>query len=551
MRKLIADSRALYGARYQRQVAEGYNLFGPSDYYISCYRGWVNVPKAGKYQFCTVSNEASFSFIDGKELIHWPGRHTVDRGIRGEVNALHDLTAGLHYVEYYHEEVTLEQMAYLGWRPSADPGAFSPIPASFFTAAHEGSVKAYESPKGPLLAFEPTITDSVWLEERSEGQYTRATFTAPSGMPAGTTFAWEFGDGQKATGAKADHVYLILGTFDVKLTATTGTTKQTATYPLRVFEIEHVTDRYREGRPKDYAAKVKSYDRAALSAEAMRELAHLFAESEAPADAVAVGRDYLKRFAKEPAIQRARIQRLIADCTIRQGEGKLDEAIRDYRASLVKEVPTAEKLAVLARLVRLVGVERGEVKTALSLLAEAEKLYKAGTDADGRASFRKAVRAAGDVYLWKGQKTKARDQYARSERLYPRVIPPQVRAAKIGAYPDQLRSYTAAGNYGAALDLVEQWDDLFPTDKLNGQSVFWRGKVLAMRGQPTEARRQLARAVVLATGSSVETEARWLLATVLEQLGKRDEAKRELAKLIATGLRDDFTKKAAAKLKGK
>ena len=78
-----------------------------------------------------------------------------------------------------------------------------------------------------------------------------------------------------------------------------------------------------------------------------------------------------------------------------------------------------------------------------------------------------------------------------------------------------------------------------------------RGKVLALRGQPTEARRQLARAVALAEGSSVETEARWLLASVLEQLGKRDEAKRELAKLIATGLRDDFTKKATAKLKEK
>jgi len=159
-----------------------------------------------------VSNEASFSFLDGKELIHWPGRHTVDRGIRGEVNTLVELTAGLHYLEYYHEEVTLEQMAFLGWRPSADDGPFAPIPESFYTAPHEGVVKGYESPKGPLATFEPVISDSVWLAERSEGQYTRVVFQAGVGLPAGTTYEWDFGDGQKASGAKVEHVYLTLGT---------------------------------------------------------------------------------------------------------------------------------------------------------------------------------------------------------------------------------------------------------------------------------------------------------------------------------------------------
>src|SRR5262249_54290463 len=71
MAELIKGSKIQYGARYQRRVADGYNSFGPSDYYISTYRGWIIVPKAGKYQFCTVSNEASFSFLDGKELVHW------------------------------------------------------------------------------------------------------------------------------------------------------------------------------------------------------------------------------------------------------------------------------------------------------------------------------------------------------------------------------------------------------------------------------------------------------------------------------------------------
>ncbi|HJT76442.1 MAG TPA: hypothetical protein VJ739_04500, partial [Gemmataceae bacterium] len=150
MAKLMAGSKAKDGGRYQRRIADGYNPFGSSDYYISIYRGWMRIPAAGQYGFCTASNEASFSFMDGKPLVHWPGRHTAERGIHGEKNATVTLTAGLHYVEYYHEEVTLEQMAFLGWRP---PGAaaFGGIPEAVYTAPHQTAVTAYETPSGPLL----------------------------------------------------------------------------------------------------------------------------------------------------------------------------------------------------------------------------------------------------------------------------------------------------------------------------------------------------------------------------------------------------------------
>ena len=172
MAKLIAASPFKHGAKYQRRISDGYNSFGSSDYYISVYRGWMLIPKAGKYAFCTASNEASFSFLDGKTLVHWPGRHTAERGMYGEKNATVDLTAGLHYIEYYHEEVTLEQMAFLGWKPEGQKG-FTAIPESIYTAPHAGVVAAYETPKGPLVRFEPVVRDSVWPTARHEGQYTR------------------------------------------------------------------------------------------------------------------------------------------------------------------------------------------------------------------------------------------------------------------------------------------------------------------------------------------------------------------------------------------
>lgn len=553
MAKLLEGSKAKYGARFQRRVANGYNPFGPSDYYISIYRGWINIPKAGKYQFCTVSNEASFSFLDGKELIHWPGRHTADRGARGEVNALVELTAGLHYLEYYHEEVTLEQMAYLGWRPSGDAGPFSPIPERIYTASHHAVATRYEGPKGPIAVFEPVITDSVWPAERSEGQWTRCKFRAAknAALPSGTTYEWDFGDGQKATGAEVEDVYLTLGKRTVALTAKGPGVNSTTSWPLSIFEIEHITEQFKEGRPKDYAKLAQTYDRAKLDAAGLQELAYLFAESEKPAEALAVAKDFIKRFARSEPKRTARVRRLMADCALRLRQVPVEGAIRNYQASLTKDTPAAEKLDVLARLLRLIGIERNMPDKAVPLLAQVEETIKNTSRIDGetRAAYRRAIIAAGDVLLWQGKREGARELYAKAERLNKNPIPSQVRAARIGAYPNSLREYIGGGNFGAALDLVDRWDETFPTEKLKGHTFYWRGKVLALRGQPQEAQRYLDMAVPLSVGADFETEERWLLAQTLEQLGRKEEARKELQKLVATGLEDDFTRRARAKLK--
>jgi tetratricopeptide (TPR) repeat protein len=552
MAKLIAGSKARYGARYQRRVAEGYNLFGPSDYYISIYRGWVQVPRAGAYEFCTASNEASFSFLDGKELVHWPGRHTADRGARGEVNVRVELTAGLHYLEYYHEEVTLEQMAFLGWRP-AGQFAFSAIPESFYTAPHAAAVIRYEDPKGPLAHFEPVITDSAWPMTRHEGQWTRCRFQAGPNpaFPAGTRYEWDFGDGQKASGADVEHVYLTPGTFPVTLSAQgpAGTSK--ATWPLLIFEIEHVTDQYKEGRPGDYARIVRGYDQSKLDAVATEELAHLFAESEEPALALEVGKLFIGRFGNAKAAQTGRVRRLMAESALRVGKGSVEEAIANYQASLTGDMPAADKLDVLTRLIRLVGIERSLPDRAGALIGQAEEIYKtAKRDEETQAAYRRAVIAAGDVLLWQGKREGAHGLYARAEQL-GRYIPEQVRAARVGAYPNALREYIAAGSYGAALDLVNRWEETFPTDKVKGQTLYWRGKLLALRGQPQAAERCLDRAVRLTVGAAFETEARWLLAETLERLGRKDDARKELARLVATGLSDEFSKRAREKLSQK
>lgn len=551
MAKLLAGARVKYGARYQRKISDGYNPFGPSDYYSSVYRGWMSIAKAGTYQFCTVSSKASFSFIDGKELVHWPGRHTTERGARGEVNAAVQLTAGLHYVEYYHETVPLEHMAFLGWRPSADAGQFSAIPENIFTAPHDAVVKTYEGPKGPLPRFEPLIVDSVWPADRDEGQYTRCWFSAcKGGLPADTAYQWDFGDGQSATGAEVEHVYLTLGDFPAKLTVKNAQGTATAEWPLRVFEIEHVAEQFKEGSPKEYARLALTYDRAKLRASALKELMFLLAENEQPGQAIQIGKEYIERFAaQKPALEAARVRRLLADCAIRLGKGGIKEAVANYQAALVAEMPVPEKLDVLARLIRLLGIERNMPDEADKVMAQVEKTWKAGTDTpQTRAAFRRALIAGGDVLLWSKKLADAARLYERAEAMGWH-IPSQVRKARIGAYPNAIREFIKASNYGAALDVVKRWEETFPTDKPNGQTFFWRGKLLALRGRRHDAARYLARTIGLSSGAAYESEARWLLAEALGQIGRERDARRELAKLVATGIKDSYTEKARAKLK--
>jgi tetratricopeptide (TPR) repeat protein len=549
--KLMADSKTKFGGRYQRRISDGYNPFDSSDYYISVYRGWLRIPKAGTYQFCTVSSKASFSFMDGKALVHWPGRHTTERGIHGEVNESIQVTAGLHYIEYYHETAPLEHMAFLGWRPSADKGLFSAIPEAIFTAPHEAVVKTYEQPKGVLPRFEPVIADSIWPVERSEGQYTRCRFQVPPGaLTSGTTYQWDYGDGQTATGTDAEHVYLVLGNFPVTLTAKNAQGTQTVRWPLHVFEIEHVSEQFKEGRPKDYAKVARKYDRGKLNAEALRELANLLAENEEPAEALKVGKEYVKRFgADKPALAAARMRRLMADCAIRLGKGGLKEAIANYKASLIPEMDVGEKLDILARLIRLLGIERGLPDEADKVMVQVKKNWEKGTaKRETIAAYRRALIAMGDVLLWHKKRTDAGDFYSRAEVLGTR-IPSQVRKARIGAYPKAIREYIKAGNYGAALEIVNRWDETFPTDKPNGQTFFWRGKLLNLRGQHQEAARYLARTIGLSEGAAYESEARWLLAEALEKVGRTKDARRELAKLVKSGIKDQFSDLAREKLK--
>lgn len=551
--QLLATSPQAYGGRYQQRISDGHNPFGPSDYYLSVYRGWILIPESGTYKFCTASNEASFSFLDGKKLVHWPGRHTSERGARGEKNETVELTAGLHYLEYYHEEVMLKQVAFLGWSPPGAPaGHFSAIPESVYTKPHSAAVAVYETRQGQQPRFEPDLIDSIWPGDRHEGQYTRVAFrlSNASAFSQSARFQWQFGDGQSATGTEVEHVYLSLGDYNVTLVANDKGTEQRASWPLEIYEIQHVTGDIKQGRPPEYARIASQSDPATLDPASLKELVHLYAESDRPQDAIRVGQVFVDRFAAAHPEWTPRVQRLMALASLKTGAAGVDQAIANFQASLTDATPAAEKVDSFAQLIALLGIEKQQPQQVPALLKQVEQTTRnSRTTAEVKAAYRRAINAAGDVALWNNQAQQARNYYRRVEAMRGQFIPSQVKAARVGAFPQAIRSYLAEANYGAALQVVDEWEDKFATDKVKGQTFFWRGAILSARQQYRDASRYLERSVTLAVGAAFETEARWRLAQSLQQLGREKESRVELARLVATGLTDTFTEQARQRLK--
>ena len=559
LEQLMKASQERYGARYQQRIADGYNPFGPSDYYISVYKGWLRIPKDGTYRFCTASNEASFSFLDGKPLIHWPGRHTSERGARGEFNQKVELKAGLHYLEYYHEEVMLKQVAFLGWSPpGAQKGHYGAIPDNLYPLPHDGQVIGYETKAGPLAAFVPSYVDTIWPDAgvRARGQYTRVRLAveAVGRFPQGTVFGWDFGDGQVATGPSVDHVYLSLGRFQAKLTATVGGQQQVATWPIEVFEVQHVAGDIKQGRYPDYIKQVAGYDLDKLDASHLGELVHLFGEGGDSKQAVTAGRAWVKRFGAANPQQAPAIRRVLALAVLSGGSDGIDEAIANFQASITDKTPAAESLDSLAQLIRLLGIRRNQPDKSPALLKRVHDVAVNAKppltqDAVAKVSYRRAINAAGDVALWHGNKTEALDFYRRVEVLRGRIIPKAVRSARIGSFPNSIREYLQQNNYGAAIETVDRWEDQFATEKVKGHTFFWRGLALGLRGQQLEASECLDLALALGAGAIWESQARWRLAVALEETGRASRARTELAKLVATGIQDRWTGLAREKLK--
>jgi len=212
------------GGRFAANVFDAFNPFGPNSNTLHRYEGFLTVTNRGVTQFCTVSSDASFLFVNATPVVSWPGRHPAHEGVDGRHRGSVRLEPGTHRFTYLHANSGAESFAVAAIIP---PGGtrHTVIGPEFFSPAAYARV-------GPLLARDGSRpADFLWenrhmvtLNGRSLHDF--AFEAAPAGRGTPPAYAWDFGDNRVgAAGPAAEHLYFAQAEVPVTLRVTSAGNK--------------------------------------------------------------------------------------------------------------------------------------------------------------------------------------------------------------------------------------------------------------------------------------------------------------------------------------
>lgn len=177
---------------------------GPS---ISRISGTLYSPADGEYQIAASIDDRGAIYLDGKDFLNVPG---FPDDIR--FNRTVDLARGPHAIEIYHVDVGGDWRISVGWK-RPDMPRLEPMIADAFG-------RVLRCKPGPLEAHHKEIVADVQFSHTGEtilddrSSY-RIKFETPTHGAKNARVTWDFGDGQTATGERADHVFLTPGVYTV------------------------------------------------------------------------------------------------------------------------------------------------------------------------------------------------------------------------------------------------------------------------------------------------------------------------------------------------
>lgn len=487
MEKILASSTRVFGGAYWPQVFDGENPFGPSDDYVSDYRGFLLAPRDGTYTFYTASDEASFLFVDGKLVVSWPGWHDARQGAWAKFKGTIDLAAGLHPFRYAHVERRGAQAMAAYWQP---PGAKKAvvIPPGAFPAPLDAEIVRHET-LGKSVAADFTVkTEGKWARE--DRVYPALTFRAEMGPP-GTSYRWSFGDGLFADGPVVTHVFLAGGGIEVTLAVMSGGETDTVTRRIRVPDEWTRFDRNDDRTLARFARIAATYPGRLLDADSLAKLAFLLGEAGRTDALLPILRAAVADGARlSPEERFAAAMRLGEQCRDR-GLDLEGAAWAFTRAATAagRNDPERELAArvALAEAHLLLG---GDADLARKLLETAvEALGSSETDTARRAWLR-----LGDARMLAKDGEGARAAYERAERIAGGESGDRL-LRKAAAARSAMTYLETKGDREEVLQRAESaladWEWNAPTDRWSGIHRLARAEALERRGRPDLAVREL------------------------------------------------------------
>ena len=510
-RQAFDNSPALLGRAFLPDIFIGHNPFGPQSNIAARYTAWLDCPGEGIYQFACSSQDASFLLIDDKEVVANGGTHPPQRDISRRASV--KLSAGVHKLTFYHVNLTGDPVAVAAWQA---PGGLRiwPIPPHAFepvTEAHVGAMEQYGKPA--CASFVARHGGEVFVVGRYYQRwiFEAAVFAARAGVAP--EFGWDFGDGQVATGAKAEHVYFVPGAQTVTLTARTAgrdLTYRNAVYNTRPWD-QAPADRL--DSIALHRQIVQGYDFAALPVEANANAILLLHAAGADDAMVKAGAALLARNSGPPEALVSEAVPLVASELAPDGRAKAY-----LQAELLAKTGPV-RAAMAERAARTMLDELADPNAAMAIFTRVVRDY-------GAVSGLHAVRAAkvgiGDVWRVRGDLAEARKAYA-AVGYGSGINPARVEIAK-GDYARHVEQYILESQFADADDYIETWGTDIPADKLEGYwSLLVTRKCLA-RKDHAGAAREAAVLVKVNPRSDYAPELLMLAAKAYDKLGKAAEA---------------------------
>lgn len=515
VRRLFQQAKPLIGRDFRENIFIGHNPFGPQNQICTRYTIHLVAPEEGEYTFAISSSDASFLLENGEILIANPGRHPPQRDISQRKTTR--LSKGLHKLEMLHVNVGGDPIAVLAWKAPAD-GRVWTIPPAAFAPVAQASLGVFEQ-RGQALAADFGITHAgeAFVENRYYQRYIFRDFTS-LGKPADLKLAWDFGDGQTSTKATVEHVYLAPGLYTVKLTAISGTATLTRINKVLVSrEWDKVTVNALDG-PKVHGQIVAGYDFSKLPQADYLPAGELFSRCQMGAPLTALAEAMLARGSAGPeSLQRV----LTLACQEwRQGKqpGRAVSALLKG-AAMSRSPAVGAELAVLAGQITLEDLNQPD---------EAMKLFESATRKYAELTASPALRAArigiGQVWRIRGDYDKAREVFSKVPRASGDAgyVKEAVRRGDLARHVEE---YLRTSQLEDAATALDNWEDEFPLDRLEGYSTQMRVELLRKQKRWSEVVSQADALVKVNPKSNYAPRLLLELADACDQLKQSDKAK--------------------------
>jgi tetratricopeptide (TPR) repeat protein len=469
------------GSDYVPTVSHRFNPFSSDPApFLSVYRGTLQIDTAGVHQFFTSSQDASFLLIDGKHVVAAPGAHgpVGDARIKGEVN----LSAGPHPFEYYHAAAGHDACMVAAWQP---PKASTPelIPAKVFggqrSVLHLAPGAARHPNKGLLPEFAVEIVGEVPLVDSDE-PLVRAQFHAARATSAAGRLQWDFGDGQTSDLSDPVHVYLHPGIHLVKLTVKGNMTVESANRVQIHRAIVLPDGKKRPDQLDDYLTIFQRYDSTVLKPLALLQVVRGYDQLGQTTKAARFGKVGLL---SERVLEDEEPVHALVKLVGPMLRDRLDDsagALEVWQAAVKAMRREQWKAECELAAVDICLADLDQRKEARALLDSATARLKSWNDP---ALASQAQRLWGDWYARIGDRQAARTAYERSMTSRGRPGSTIEQNAWRGAVSRSTEAFLRDKQLDRALEELRRWQDMFPTDKIEGHLPLLQAQLAVARGK--------------------------------------------------------------------